>query len=146
MTGMILAGAKPLDAVRLQVVVMFMLLAAVRSPPRSSRGWGPRPSPPRSSSCAAPRSRRRFDPPPGQPESARKRGGEAFASPPLSPSFSRLPYCGFSSRQVLGTTMTLEWKRLARLAMHLSLYFTSTVPRMSRVLSQTSMPCTMKLP
>jgi putative ABC transport system permease protein len=29
MTGMILAGAKPLDAVRLQVVVMYMLLAAV---------------------------------------------------------------------------------------------------------------------
>lgn len=29
MTGMILAGADPLDAVRLQVVVMFMLLAAV---------------------------------------------------------------------------------------------------------------------
>ena len=29
MTGMILAGANPLDAVRLQVVVMFMLLAAV---------------------------------------------------------------------------------------------------------------------
>jgi putative ABC transport system permease protein len=29
MTGMILAGAPPLEAVRLQVVVMFMLLAAV---------------------------------------------------------------------------------------------------------------------
>jgi putative ABC transport system permease protein len=29
MTGMILAGARPLDAVRLQVVVMYMLLAAV---------------------------------------------------------------------------------------------------------------------
>lgn len=29
MTGMILAGADPLQAVRLQVVVMFMLLAAV---------------------------------------------------------------------------------------------------------------------
>jgi putative ABC transport system permease protein len=29
MTGMILAGANPLDAVRLQIVVMFMLLAAV---------------------------------------------------------------------------------------------------------------------
>ena len=27
MTGMILAGANPLDAVRLQIVVMFMLLA-----------------------------------------------------------------------------------------------------------------------
>jgi putative ABC transport system permease protein len=29
MTGMILAGADPLDAVRLQIIVMFMLLAAV---------------------------------------------------------------------------------------------------------------------
>ena len=29
MTGMILAGADPLQAVRLQVVVVFMLLAAV---------------------------------------------------------------------------------------------------------------------
>jgi putative ABC transport system permease protein len=29
MTGMILAGAEPLQAVRLQAVVMFMLLAAV---------------------------------------------------------------------------------------------------------------------
>ena len=29
MTGMILAGAEPLQAVRLQVVVVFMLLAAV---------------------------------------------------------------------------------------------------------------------
>jgi putative ABC transport system permease protein len=28
MTGMILAGADPLEAVRLQVIVMFMLLAA----------------------------------------------------------------------------------------------------------------------
>jgi putative ABC transport system permease protein len=56
MTGMILAGADPLQAVRLQVVVVFMLLAAVsltativsRPPPaacsrRSSScgGWGP---------------------------------------------------------------------------------------------------------
>ena len=29
MTGMIIAGAQPLDAVRLQVVIMYMLLAAV---------------------------------------------------------------------------------------------------------------------
>ena len=29
MTGMIIAGAEPLDAVRLQVVIMYMLLTAV---------------------------------------------------------------------------------------------------------------------
>ena len=73
MTGMILAGANPLDAVRLQVVVMFMLLAAVSlTATLVAWRWPPAACSRRSSSCGGSRATSRNT----------KGGGAAVAAPP----------------------------------------------------------------
>ena len=115
MTGTILAGADPLQAVRLQVVVDFMLLAAVsptatsalRPPPAacSRRSTAAAGDAGRSSNLAGRSGRSRHSRPPPRRSSRTQKGRVALRPPalclPTAP-----PHHGVSSRHVLGKSLT----------------------------------------
>jgi ABC-type iron transport system FetAB permease component len=93
MTGMILAGAAPLQAVRLQVVVVFMLLAAVSLTATVVSPLAPEASSRRSSSCGGLRGRAgRAAGGPLRPQAGdrrRKRRGRGAPWPPALVRMSR---------------------------------------------------------
>lgn len=146
---LILAGAQPLQAVRLQLVVMFMLIAATGLAVTmvtwlmTSRLFTPRQQlrrldgePARSPTVHRPGSREGSRAGPASADPARtgpktpmrtaaRAGGLSAPDPaarrraPLAR--SRSPYSGWTSRQVFGTRRVADGKRVSRLAMQLSL-------------------------